>query len=290
MEFKENAEVRKGIIFVGCSFTWGQGLYYYSNLPTLKEPPPDCYNSNLLTPAHIKFMESVRFPRIVADHFNSFEFVYPGNGGSNEGAIEWWEKCFETSSWIADRHNSYQVYGINPEEISYLVFQLTQWQREHFILNSDSERHDIAFHEVGESPMSDLFSEYLDSKGTTLDLWLEDYKLKGLMNVKRFLMDCENKGIKTILFTWPPEYIELIEKDEWLKERFLNISYKGKIYKSMHDLMDYDRFNSKSNQELTIKWDVENFEETPKDHHPSLKCHQVMAKNIIRRIEEGSNK
>jgi hypothetical protein len=24
---------------------------------------------------------------------------------------------------------------------------------------------------------------------------------------------------------------------------------------------------------------------TPKDHHPSLKCHQVIADNIIKRIE-----
>ena len=27
----------KGIIFAGCSYTWGQGLYYYSGLETLKE-------------------------------------------------------------------------------------------------------------------------------------------------------------------------------------------------------------------------------------------------------------
>ena len=28
----------KGLVFGGCSFTWGQGLYYYSDLPRLKEP------------------------------------------------------------------------------------------------------------------------------------------------------------------------------------------------------------------------------------------------------------
>ena len=54
MEFKENAKVGKGMIFAGCSFTWGQGLYYYSNLSTLKEPPPDCYDSKLLTGSHIR--------------------------------------------------------------------------------------------------------------------------------------------------------------------------------------------------------------------------------------------
>jgi len=290
MEFKENAKVGKGMIFAGCSFTWGQGLYYYSNLSTLKEPPPDCYDSKLLTGSHIRFMESVRFPRIVADHFNSFEFVYPANGGSNEGAIEWWEKCFNQIEGSKEWHNEYHVPRIKYEEISYVIFQLTQWQREHFILQTESEIHDIAFHQVWEPPMSDLFLKYLDSKQTTLEIWLEDYKNKGLQNVKRFLMDCENNGIKTLLLTWPPEYIEMIEKDDWLKERFLKISYNGRMYSSMQDLMERDGHNQNSKGELTIKWDSENFSETPKDHHPSLKCHQIVAENIIKRIEKDSNK
>jgi hypothetical protein len=103
-------------------------------------------------------------------------------------------------------------------------------------------------------------------------------------------MDCENNGIKTLLLTWPPEYIEMIEKDEWLKERFLKISYNGRMYSNMQDLMERDGHNQNSKGELTIKWDSENFSETPKDHHPSLKCHQVMAENIIKRIEKDSNK
>ena len=40
------------------------------------------------------------------------------------------------------------------------------------------------------------------------------------------------------------------------------------------------------NPELTVKWDEAMFEVTPKDHHPSLACHQVMAENIIKRIEK----
>jgi len=53
-------------------------------------------------------MESVRYPRIVADHFDSFEFVYPGNGGSNEGAIDWWMHCF-TKEFPGHVLNGYKV-------------------------------------------------------------------------------------------------------------------------------------------------------------------------------------
>jgi len=56
----------KGMVFAGCSFTWGQGLYYYSNLDTLAEPLPDHYDRNLVRHAHIKFKESVRYPILVA--------------------------------------------------------------------------------------------------------------------------------------------------------------------------------------------------------------------------------
>lgn len=289
MEVKQGAKVTKGIIFAGCSFTWGQGLYYYSNLPTLKEPPPDAYNSNLLTNSHIRFMQSVRYPRIVANHFETFECVYPGNGGSNEGAIEWWEESFASVA-PGKNVNSFHVEGIDYKEISYVVFQLTQWQREHFILQDSKERHDIAFHQVGEPPLSDLFAKHLEEKNISLEEWLDAYKRKGLKNVKRFLMNCEANGVKTLLFTWPPEYIDLIKEDEWLAERFITFDYNGETYSSIHDLMDHDRWNPKRNSELTIKWDIENFEETPKDHHPSLKCHQVMAENVIRRIESDMGK
>ncbi len=40
----------------------------------------------------------------------------------------------------------------------------------------------------------------------------------------------------------------------------------------------------KKNPELIIESDSENFIDTPKDHHPSLLCHKVMANNIIEHL------
>ena len=40
------------------------------------------------------------------------------------------------------------------------------------------------------------------------------------------------------------------------------------------------------NAELEILRDTDTFEITPGDHHPSQKCHQVMAENIINHIEK----
>jgi hypothetical protein len=287
MKSLENTLSTKGMVFAGCSFTWGQGLYYYSNLDTLKEPLPDHYDRNLVKHAHIKFKESVRYPRLVANHFNTYEFVHPENGGSNWGAVHWWENCFtnkDPGAW----YGGHSIPKIEYSEVSHVVFQLTQWQRDNFNMQlpGDPEKHEIPFHCTHQEQYRDKFFKWLDHQQISLGTWIQNYIQGGLDNVKRFLQDCENNGIKTLLFTWPSEYLMYIEKDPWLKERFVTFDYKGINYKSIEDLMSPGAMHSKGyNPELTIKWDEQAFTETPKDHHPSLTCHRVMADNIIKRIE-----
>ena len=287
MKSKQDTVPVKGMIFAGCSFTWGQGLYYYSNLDTLKEPLPDHYDKNLVKHAHIKFKESVRYPRLVADHFNTFEFVHPENGGSNQGAVHWWKNTLtnrEPGAWYGGHH----IPQIDYSEVSHVVFQLTQWQRDNFFMkvDGDAQTHEIPFHCTHQEQYRDKFFKWLDAQQISLGTWIQNYIQAGLDNVKSFLQDCEANSVKTLIFTWPSEYLLYIEKDPWLKERFVTFDYKGINYKSIEDLMSPSAKHSKSyNPELTIKWDEESFEVTPKDHHPSLTCHQVMASSIIKRIE-----
>ena len=41
MELNDTLARTKGIIFAGCSFTWGQGLWYYMNSSTVQEDTKD---------------------------------------------------------------------------------------------------------------------------------------------------------------------------------------------------------------------------------------------------------
>jgi hypothetical protein len=287
MKSKDTARITKGIIFAGCSFTWGQGLYYYSNLSTLREPLPDHYDEKLLTPSHKRYMESVRYPRLVANHFKTFEHVHPNNGGSNQGAVHWWKNCLtnrDPGAW----YGGHNIPPIEYEEVSHLVFQLTQWQRDNFFMEVNGEKHEIPFHMArGDDRFKEMFLTWVDQKGLTVDQWIDQYIRDGLDNVKSLLAQCEEHGIKTMLFSWPDDYPALINEDPWLKERFLTFDYKGVNYDSIQNLMSPGAMHSKGyNPELTVKWDEEQFEVTPKDHHPSVTCHQVMAENIIKRIEK----
>ena len=269
--------VVKGMIFAGCSFTWGQGLYYYSNLSTLKEPAPFHYDSDIVEQTHIKFMESVRFPRLVANHFKTFELVHPVNGGSHQVAMSWWEKSF---SGEKEKSFNFDNFNIDYSDISCLIFQCTQWHRNFFDFEFQGKQYNIACHKVYEKPYSEIFSKWLLEQNLSLTEWENLHIKNNIDMIKPFLQEVERHGIKTVILTWPEENVEYIKNDDWLNKRFMRIEYKNKIYDSIYQLM-WD----KGNNDLVISTDYENFEVTPQDKHPSLKCHQVMAENLIKHLE-----
>ena len=69
----------------------------------------------------------------------------------------------------------------------------------------------------------------------------------------------------------------MVESDSFMSQRFIPLHYKGKTYNSIRDLTD-------ENENLVIYNDLEHFSITPKDHHPSKECNQVMASSIIDKI------
>lgn len=279
----DNARVVKGLLFAGCSFTWGQGLYYYSNLPTLREPLPDHYDPALVTAAHRRFMETVRFPRLVANHFKTWEVVHPFNGGSNLSSIRWWGSSFNTMPNGPD--HTIKEYEYN--EFGHVFFQLTQWHRDNINIEIDGESHSVPMTSIlggpGNEEWPERFARWLKIKNLTWDQWLVQYVDDNIARVKKFLMEFEDNGVKATIILWPEvfnheaagdEYISRIKRDPWLNERLLRLTYEGNTYNSMEALMN-------AHSEMTIRTDVASFNDTPKDHHPSLKMHSVMADNII---------
>lgn len=288
---KQGAKITKGMIFAGCSFTWGQGLYYYSNLKTLRDQVhPGGYTRGIADSAHHKFKEKIRYPRIVADYFKSFEILHPQNGGSNDSIIRYWENCFtnrnpnEMFSSEAHGLDSNKIELIEYDDVSHVVFQLTQWMRDILEIEVDGEiiKAPVQWYwdnnKNRDRPYRDLFERYLESTGRIFGE-LNDYLInKGLKNVKRFLQECESKGIKTYILSWPSEFTEWIEMDKWLNDRWITFDYCGKNYQCIEH-MNID------NPEFEIYKDYGSFEIPPQDSHPSLKCHQIIAENIIKFIK-----
>lgn len=77
------------IIFLGDSFTWGQGLYYKKWLESgktiefcEKNLPPKFSHENI---SYIddEYRREKHFPNLVSKHFNRSYYSKPGNGGNN---------------------------------------------------------------------------------------------------------------------------------------------------------------------------------------------------------------
>ena len=271
-EYAKN--LKKGLIFAGCSFTWGQGLYYYSGLPTVVEQPEFKFNPKFLKYTHIRYAELYRYPRLVANKLDSFEIVHPVNGGSNLSAVRFWKDALFFHTGMLD---SNMVYNIDPKEISILVFQLTQPHRcGEDLFNCG---YSLSYCDSLEPGNRHKLKQFMQSKKLdTIDDFVNYYIEKSISTVIDFLVSCENVGIKTLVLTWPRENIPFVKKNKFLNERYITLHYKNKIFYSIEDLME-------ENKHLIIKYDFQNLTKPKTDHHPSKECHQVIANSIIDYME-----
>jgi hypothetical protein len=254
----------KGIIFAGDSFTWGQGLYFYSELPRLFYPPFNQYIADNVTKSHRLFKNIKSFARLVSNHFNTFEVKKELNGGSDEESLEFIDDLFKNDFTYND--------------FDFVILQTTQPFRTKFDFVYDDVEYNLnlnpwikEFHKH-----QDIFLKWLDSNNYTY----EDYEkihIKQIINkIKNKFIELESNGIKCLLFCWTEDYIDGIKNDIFLNDRFIQIDYENEVFNCL------DHLSSKYNQ-FTIINDPY-FEEPPKDLHTSLKAQVLIAKSIIKKI------
>ena len=275
MEIK-NDKVTKGILFAGCSSTSGQALYYYSNMPTLKEPPPDAYNWELVTDAHNKFRKTLYFPRLVANHFDTFEVSMIQNGGAEVTSFEYIKCAFGLLGPYLHLITETYTY----DEIEYIVLQTSQINRNAFEFVYKGQKCKFL---PWEEEQSKMFYEWLLENNTSFEEWELIHYTNVFNQLKTELQFYESKGINVLLLSWEIDYLKYFGNDDWFMDRFISIEYNGVEYKTIRNLMN-------ENIELHINSDYEYFVKTPKDHHPSKKCHRIIADAVIKKIEETKTK
>jgi hypothetical protein len=277
----------KGILFLGDSFTWGEGLHMYSDLPDIKfnEQGHDGIN---YTPAHVKFIEANRFARKVANHFNTFELTRSSNGGSNNMMFEFIDKLPEQYK----KHNMTAV-GSNRvarsveyrlEDFDYIVLQLT-----------DMFRDDVEFEYKGTTGYCNIklpesaeyfkFIHYLKDKfNNDINKFIEYYSEKLINNIIEKFKLYESNGIKRcFIHTWQNEPIPFFQNNPYLNERWITYQVEDKIYNSIWDLQ-----RNKELKNMSIKFDDFFLKKQilVYNDHTSLEAHNIQASAIIKKIEE----
>ena len=56
----------KGVLGIGCSYTWGEGLYYYSDLDNLPFKSSHHFDPDTVTPAMMLYKDNNKFIKLVA--------------------------------------------------------------------------------------------------------------------------------------------------------------------------------------------------------------------------------
>lgn len=109
------------ILFIGDSFTWGQGLYFYKWIEEGRKFPNTIggmYPSHqeFITEEDLKYKDELSYTKLVADYYNCQPIKIQANGGSNT------EHIFDMLKLIDEHRDS----------ISKLVFQFTTLSRYQF--------------------------------------------------------------------------------------------------------------------------------------------------------------
>lgn len=269
----------KGLLFGGCSFTWGQGLYFYSDLPRLVYPENEyTYNAKDISDAHIKFKDTIRFPRLVANHFKTFEVFKNCNGGSEDETFNFFKQIFgDPNKHRIESHISYERY--NYDDFDFIVIQLSQMFRNRFYYELDGEIISSNAAPWAEHQDMTKLLKWMEVNNKTNDDWGNDVKKQQIERLINELKFYEEKGIKTMIFPWENEMIGDLKLIEYTNERLVKLKYKNKDFDTIQDLQhEY--------KNMSIKYDYESFDGAPpEDHHPSKLCHEVIADSIIKHIE-----
>jgi len=273
----------KGMVFAGCSFTWGEGLHLYSDVCDISYTKNQNFNIHNIKESHKKCIQTNRFARKVANHFDTWELCREKNGGSNLDNLEFIKKSFGINEDYTLQPNS----TFNIKDISCLVFQITHPERGPFLLYSNKDNIKYKMHIMSldneslnnqpeeKEKLIKLYEEYGDSFESQISKTLFD-------ELEELFIFLEKHNIVCKILLWQERVGKSIENNKFLKDRLITLSYRKKVYKSIEELTD--RYSK-----LAILGHFKKFGVQMNDQHPSKLCHQLIAENIINNLENDTN-
>jgi hypothetical protein len=294
----------KGIIFVGCSFTWGGGLEYYAPFKDVPNPYTLQYNEENITFAIMNFIKANRFSRLVANHFGMWECNSLSNGGSDDLSIDQVKTMLSLGNHsevhINKQFENIRTQRYSPDEIEYVIFQLTDPFRNNTI-NINGEDLDINISHIRKRNIYELDDNNIDSFKNRLDetsfnkffnfymnnfnSWeeMENYFiLENLKKILKLFKEVESLGIKCKVWSWNTEYVPFIKENDYLSSKFIKLKYENTEFDSLHSLMQ-----THPNFRISTSGFLLNDKPVPDDHQ-TIECHKVIANSIIDSIEKDN--
>lgn len=275
----------KGMLFSGCSFTWGQGLYFYSDLPNLYNPKSIYeFPGHKVTEAQIRFKNTLYYPRLVANNFNTFEVTKPFNGGSDDETFDFFRHIFNNPNEkfvpIREKRDIFTPKALGTfsyDEFDYIVIQLSAPLRSEFYFNINGTTFTSLL-----SLKNHRILEYMKINNYTFEDCYNQFLNQQFDRLKNELSFYESKGIKSKIILWFDDLLNHIKNDEYLKDKLVTFYYDNKNIYTIKELQDnYSEMLIISDPYFKdVKWN---------DAHPSKLLHQIIGNGVIEAINKDIN-
>lgn len=237
------------ILGLGCSFTWGESLYFYSDIPNLPFSENHTFNIDSITQEMIEFKNNHRYLKLVSDELNiPYEYM---NDNTNGGSL------------IGSNHNILYSFSKKYKNTKILIWQITNWIRD---VSDDSEL------------LNELTPKYLFK-------FIDGHLQKSIYFIKSVVDEFKKNGTNVILFSWSKDIVEheLYNKFFIKTDMHMDIICEGQRFISFDDLIDnpLDKF-----KKYTVAYDFKDKNLQQNDTHFNIKGHHVIKENILNKIKE----
>ena len=235
----------KGVLGVGCSFTWGEGLYFYSDLENLPFKENHEFIPSEITAAMRSYKDKHRYIQLVSDELNTWCHTNNGNGGSNwmsnmflQDILDESQKCSVRGTNRYDDTLKLENYKVTDFDL--LIYQFTNPQRN--------------YHKY------DGFED-------------------AVIQTDKILRKFEDNGVKVLTISWDWEIpINSDNYKELFKHRHVDITYNGTTHPYFHFLTHDDNYN------LSIRSDFYKQGLQKNDEHLNKRGHFVIKENIMNNL------
>jgi hypothetical protein len=291
--------MRNNAIFIGCSFTWGQGLWSYmdtdKHVPSYEEWVFE--RMSLPAGAH-SVRKKLHFPKLVSNELNFNLVTKNCNGGTDEDSVKFINYIFdETQTW----NSSLWTDGkYKYEDIALCVYQTSQLNRNgfsffykdyHYYVKSTPDNRafdfieridycdDGSFLPVREKNFNTLY-EFMYENNLNVEDVLNQILIKTVDGIENTLKILESNSVKIIVFCWTNEFLEEFNKRDFFKNKLIKLKYKDEEFSCLDELF----FKHKH---LMLRYDSNVIHNPGSDEHPSKECHEIIAQNIIEKYKNG---
>ena len=259
-----------GVWVRGCSFSFGEGLQYFSKLPTVIIPEQHYFDYFELTHAQYRFIQNHRYSKLLADKLGTFDINVSTNGGTHNRIFFELENLYKGD--FKKTHKSYQSeLSVNLNEIDVIVIQFTNLFRDKVEIDG------VIYPEICAANSTQDWIERFIETNMSLEEFTSKVANKLLNEFEDLLRKIEKKkpNIKIRVLSWEDQIVPFLKNNQYFSDKFVSLEYKGKTYDCFNDMI-YD------NTGLTIQETF--YPKCANDLHFNMEWHELVAESIFKTL------